>query len=115
MINFKWMLSFFRSPLLLGAALFASPGLLSQASFSTNYFKILINKQGYITSMLNTTVHPQREFSPKDKPSPLLCLYNSSQKTYYKPQKAVYAEDEKELSLYYANGLMATVKIEVKK
>ena len=101
-------------PLLLVAFLLKSH-LFAQFDFSSDYFKVHINERGYITSMLNTTVQPRREFSPQDKPSPLLCLYNSSQKIYYKPQKAVYSRDKKELSLYYANGSTAKVKIEAKK
>ena len=49
-----------------------------------------LTTRGYITSMKNTTVSPNREFSPADKPSPLLSLYDSEKKVYYTPQKAIY-------------------------
>lgn len=51
--------------------------------FQTDYFSIGINNKGYITSMKNTTVSPNREFSPADKPSPLMSLYDSEKKVYY--------------------------------
>ena len=44
---------------------------------STSYFSIQINNEGFITSMKNISVEPAREFSPPDKPSPLMCLYDS--------------------------------------
>ena len=55
--------------------LFFSITLLGQSDFSTAYFKVHINNKGWITSMKNTTVMPGREFSPGDKPSPVLSLY----------------------------------------
>src|SRR5688572_11126767 len=74
-----------------------------------------INRQGYIVSLVNTTVNSAPDFSPADKPSPVLCLYNSIKQVYYEPIKAVYASARNELKLYYPNGSVATVKIETKK
>lgn len=104
-----------KSQLLLITAFFFTSTLLAQFNFSTDYFKVYINERGYITSMQNTTIKPRPEFSPAEKPSPLLCLYNSDQKKYYEPQKAVYSAGKKELSLSYTNGSVAKVKIEAKK
>jgi hypothetical protein len=86
----------------------------AQVTLSTDYFRIHINAKGFITSMKNISKTPNQEFSPKDKPSPLLCLYNSDQKKYYEPQKASYAKGTGILSLSYANGSVAQVKIETK-
>ena len=40
--------------------------------FNTDYFSIVVNDKGYIISMKNITVLPNREFSPTEKPSPLI-------------------------------------------
>jgi hypothetical protein len=58
-----------------------------QWNFKTNYFKIQIDNKGFITSMKNSMVTPNREFSPADKPSPLLCLYNYKNGKYFYPEK----------------------------
>ena len=86
----------------------------AQVNFSTDYFGIHINSKGFITSMKNIGQTPRREFSPPDKPSPLLCLYNSNKKKYYEPQKATYSQRTGLLTLTYANGSVAQVAIETK-
>ena len=75
---------------LLGIYLSSEQGY-AQVNFSTDYFRIHINSKGFITSMKNIGKLPGREFSPPDKPSPLLCLYNSNKKKYYEPQNATYS------------------------
>ena len=61
----------------------------AQHDFSTHYFKIHINNKGWITSMKNVTGKTQqREFSPADKPSPLLSLFDSGKQRYYQPTKS---------------------------
>ncbi|WP_197684556.1 hypothetical protein [Mucilaginibacter mallensis] len=62
--------------------------------------------------MKNTVTIPSREFSPTDKSSPLLCLYNSKNDKYYLPQSALYNAAKRELLLTYSNGAKATVLIE---
>jgi len=84
----------------------------AQWDFKTNYFKICIDSKGFITSMKNCTVSPYREFSPTDKASPLLCLYNYKNGTYFYPVKATYSISKKEFTLDYNNGSVATVKFE---
>ena len=79
--------------------------------FKTDYFKIEINRQGYITGMWDNTKE-NRNFSPADNPSPLLSLYNSKEKKYYYPQKASY--DRGIYRLTYENGSVADVKLEAK-
>lgn len=96
---------------MLFTALAATSNLAAQVDFSTDYFKIHLDKRGYITSMVNTTVRPHREFSPADKPSPLLCLYNSAKAQFYYPQKAKYNAATKKIVLQYENGSIATVSI----
>ncbi|NML38166.1 hypothetical protein HHL17_13250 [Chitinophaga sp. G-6-1-13] len=86
-------------------------GLFAQCDFNTAYFKIHIDGKGWITSMKNTTVTPNREFSPADKPSPLMSLYNSQQKVSYQPIKATYNKGDKTLLLSYANGSVAKIAI----
>jgi hypothetical protein len=88
--------------------------VFAQWNFHTAYFKIHINGNGYITSMKNATVQPNQEFSPDDKPSPLLCLYNSGENQYYYPLKATYNAATRKMILRYANGAAATVLIEPK-
>lgn len=78
-------------------------------NFDTDYFCIGINGKGYITSMRNTTVVPNREFSPVDKPSPLLSLYDSGKKVYYLPQDASFDETNGCFTLEYPNGSVAKV------
>lgn len=84
----------------------------TQWDFSSDYFKIQINNQGFITSMKNTTVSPNREFSPADNPSPFLSLYNGTEKVYYEPQSAEYNKTDKIISLTYQNGSVAQVLID---
>jgi len=86
----------------------------AQWEFKSNYFKIQVNKKGFITSMKNTTVTPNREFSPSDKPSPLLCLYNSTEKKYYEPQQAEFNKINNTFTLKYSNGSLAKVILKPK-
>ena len=80
-------------------------------SFQTDYLKIDVNPQGYIVGMWNKT-RSGRNFSPADRPSPLLALYNSRLKQYYYPQKALFSKGK--LLLTYENGSRATVRLEEK-
>jgi len=93
---------------------FCGSKVYGQTEFNTDYLKISINSKGYITSFKNITKKPGREFSPADKPSPLLSLYSDSKKKYYEPLKAVYTKANKTFLLYYPNGSVATVKLEPK-
>ncbi len=79
--------------------------------FSTNYFSIGVDNKGYIRSMKNTTVRPNREFSPTDKPSPLLSLYDSDKRIYYYPENAIYNSSLKKMTLTFTNGSVAEIKI----
>ncbi len=83
----------------------------AQWDFSTNYFKIHLNNKGYITSMKNITVKPNAEFSAADKPSPLMSLYDSKKKVYYKPTKAVYNKANQSVTLNYPNGSRAKISL----
>ncbi|UKJ09283.1 hypothetical protein [Solitalea lacus] len=103
------MKGFYKSSILLISSLAIAMQVLAQTDFRTNYFKIHIDKRGYITSMVNTS--SQKEFSPIDKPSPLLCLYSSVKDVYYYPQRAVYNVKYQKLVLQYKNGSTATVSI----
>jgi hypothetical protein len=87
----------------------------AQTTFSTRYFKVQIDGKGYITSMKNIAVKPNREFSPSGKSSPLLCLYNYKSKQYLNPQKVIFSAATKTFSISYANGSVASVKLEPQK
>lgn len=100
-----------KNALALLIALASSSSLFAQYDFNTAYFKIHINNKGWITSMKNTTLRPAREFSPADKPSPVVSLYDSRKKAYYQPVAATYNKGNKSLQLRYANGSVATVII----
>lgn len=85
--------------------------IFAQTDFSTSYFKIHVDSKGYITSMKNTTVQPHREFSPSDKPSPLLSLYDAKQKAYYEPTEARYNKKDQTFKLRFSNGSEAKLSI----
>lgn len=105
MINPKWIISACLILVVLGCH--SGNGW----NFKTAYFAIQVSENGYITSMRNITVKPEREFSPEDAPSPLLTLYDSRHKTYYKPQHAAYNRITGRFSLTYANGSVADVSL----
>lgn len=90
-----------------------SPKLYAQVDFSTRYFKIHVNDKGYITSMKNITVTPHHEFSPADKPSPLMSLYSTEKNIYYYPDKAKYNKRDSAFLLYYRNGSVARVSLKL--
>jgi hypothetical protein len=89
------------------AAIFYSSASFSQLSLSTSYFSIQVNSSGYITSMKNTTVSPNKEFAAVDKPSPLICLYDSKLAKYYNPASASFTSGSVQLT--YSNGSVATI------
>lgn len=82
--------------------------------FHTDYFTIGVNDKGYITSMKNSTVYPAHEFSPSDRPSPLMSLYDSGKKIYYTPKKASFNEATNSFTLKYPNGSVAEVSFQPK-
>ena len=82
--------------------------------FQSDYLKIQIDSRGFIISMQNITVVPHLEFSPPNKPSPLMCLYNGKEGRYYEPQAAAFDEKESVVTLNYPNGSIARISIEPK-
>ncbi|PWJ56912.1 hypothetical protein CLV98_10921 [Dyadobacter jejuensis] len=91
---------------------FIIPKSYAQQDFSTQYFRIHIDSKGWITSMKNISTGGQHhEFSPTDKPSPLLSLYDSRKQQYHYPSKAEYNQAEKSFDLQFPNGSMATVRV----
>lgn len=85
---------------------------VAQNTFTTIYFKIQVNNIGYITSMKNVTnATHQQEFSPAEKPSPLLSLYDSKKGKYYHPVKASYEKAKQTFTLHFANNSVATVSL----
>ncbi len=95
--------------------IFLNSLLFAQWSFSTDYFKIGINTKGYVVSMQNVLSEPHREFSSKQKPSPLLSLYDGVQKRYYQPIRAKYNKTQKQFTLSYPNGSQAQIQMQPQK
>jgi hypothetical protein len=85
-----------------------------QINFSTAYFKIQIDKKGFIASMKNISKNTNREFCPSDKPSPLLCLFDSKSNDILEPIGANYNKAENILLLTFANNSVAKILIETK-
>jgi hypothetical protein len=83
----------------------------AQFDFKTDYLSIHVNAKGWVTSMKNVTRPGQPEFSPIDKPSPLLSLYDSEKKRYHHPYKAAYNRLKNTFILHYRNGSEATVSL----
>ncbi len=83
----------------------------AQWVFSTNYFKIQISTKGFITSMENISGSPKWEFSPVEKPSPIMCLYDSKKQVYYEPNAAKYNNATRTLTLNYPNGSEAKISL----
>ncbi|GAB3223668.1 hypothetical protein J0A67_10280 [Algoriphagus aestuariicola] len=86
----------------------------SEVVFSTEYFKVKIDERGYVISMQDIATGSRREFSPADKPSPLMRLYDEERQQYFEPIKAVYNSSYSKLELSYDNGSVATVRVEPK-
>lgn len=86
----------------------------SHWNVATDYMKVSINSNGYITGIKNTTVKPVREFAAADKPSPVLSLYNSERDTYYMPVNARFRKREGSILLEYPNGSVAEVTVNQK-
>ena len=103
---------FKNSIILILLALFASCSSSSSWKFDTDYFQIEVDDRGFITSMKNVTIIPHREFSPEDKPSPLLSLYDSEKGVYYHPEKAEYISHSQLMRLTYSNASVAEINIE---
>lgn len=82
--------------------------------FATDRFAIAINDQGQIISMRDITSPDQREFSPADKPSPLMCLHSSTSGEYTYPTGASYNAGSNVLTLKYPGGAKAKVSIALK-
>ena len=82
--------------------------------FKTDYFGIKVNGKGYVTSMRNITVSPEREFAVEGSPSPLLSLYDSENKTYIYPVSSKYDKGSQRFTLTFENGAVAVVKMEPK-
>jgi len=85
----------------------------AQWTLTAQYFSITLNSKGFINGMENTSVVPHRQFSPADKPSPLLCLYDSRRNEYYYPVGASYKGNTARLR--YSNGSVATVTVSIEK
>lgn len=97
--------------LLLLTILFTDCSKTATSRYTTDYFEIEINEQGFITRMGNITNDSYSEFSPLEKPSPLLQLYDGKKKVYYEPIEAKIDNSEETISLSYSNGSVATIRL----
>lgn len=86
----------------------------SGTNFRTKYLDIRINDQGFINSIKDITKPQALEFSPTDKPSPLMCLFDSERDTLLAPHKAEYKKSEGTITLTYGNHSVAEIRIEPK-
>lgn len=82
--------------------------------FSTDYFRVRVDANGFINSMQNIADKSHREFSPSDKPSPLMRLYDEEKQQYFEPVKSDYNPAKENLTLTYGNGSVAVVRVEPK-
>ncbi|AWW00286.1 hypothetical protein [Arcticibacterium luteifluviistationis] len=97
--------------LLFMAILLVNCSSLTKNSFSTDYFEIQIDKKGFITSMANTSKELHREYSPSDKPSPLMQLYDGKKKVYFEPIEARINQASQTIELTYDNGSVAQISL----
>lgn len=93
------------------AALLSSCRTQPDRLLETDYFRIEVDRKGYIVGMWNKACET-RNFSPADQPSPLLALYDGTLRRYYYPQYASFSDGI--CRLEYENGSVATVKMEEK-
>lgn len=100
---------------LLGTLLLCGCATKDCWKFETDYFGVTVDKKGYITSMRNTTVSPQREFAVAEKPSPVLSLYDAAKKTYHYPLQATYDKRRQRLEVDFDNGSKAGIRIQPQK
>ncbi|SMO76722.1 hypothetical protein [Solitalea koreensis] len=74
----------------------------------TQYVRLSINAQGYITSIKEKKTG--KEYAPKGLSSALVSLYKD--KKYILPSKALFNSAKKEIVLTYPNGSVAKVKVD---
>ena len=86
----------------------------AKINFKTEYLDVTVNNQGLITSMRDITKQQPREFSPSDKPSPLLTLYNSKLDTLYQPVSVDFKQRHNIMELAYSNNSKAEIRVEPK-
>lgn len=93
------------------ALLFFSCTSNNKTTFRTDFFEVKINPEGYLVEFSDPSRH---NFSPKEKPSPLMTLYDDQTGQYYYPQRADYNAEQQVIQLEYPNGAIASVKVEEK-
>lgn len=82
-------------------------------TFQTDYFRMEVNARGYIVGMYNRTRPDLPNFSPADRPSPLMALYaGAPRRCYLYPQRAEFNGNR--CRLHYEGGAVATVRLEEK-
>lgn len=78
--------------------------------FSAGHLKISINESGHLISLSDQST--SKEYLPKNQPAPLLSLYKGNE--YFAPVAFEFNTRKKTAIIRYANGSVATVKIESK-
>ncbi|WP_147243561.1 hypothetical protein [Chitinophaga flava] len=82
--------------------------LRAQSTLQTKYATVTIDNKGFISSVRNRK--NGQEYCPRGLSSALMSLYAGKQ--YILPVQAVYSPQKKELSLKYANGAEARIRID---
>jgi hypothetical protein len=96
--------------LILFGFLFAFRPAAPPVEFSVGSLKIAIAPTGHLTSLSDKST--SKEYLPKGQPAPLLSLFKGSD--YVAPTAFEFNAKKKTATLRFANGSVATVKIETK-
>lgn len=107
----------FNNLLLAACALLTGTTSVLQAkhvTFRTDYFCVEVDHRGYIVSMYDRS-KPVHNFSPADRPSSLLSLYDGRLKRYHYPTEGRFDRKKQVYTLKYPNGSSAYVHVEPKK
>ncbi len=83
----------------------------AQLDMSSDYLKIHINNKGFITSIIEKT--SGREYCPEENSSALLCLFKDGKCIL--PDKASFNRGNKQFTLHFSNGSLASLKAEQNK
>ncbi|CAL1519097.1 hypothetical protein [Chitinophaga sp. MM2321] len=96
--------------LLFSSLILAKSTIAQDIRLSTKYAALVVNKEGYITSIKDRVTN--RDYNPAHLSSPLLALEKDKHTIY--PSGAKWLKKEKQVQLSYPNGSVATIKADVK-
>ena len=81
-----------------------------RTTFETAGFKLGLDGKGFVVSLLDRS--SSMEYFPKGEKAPLLALNQDT--SYLQPMSAEYDEAAQKITLNYANGSIATIKVDNK-